>query len=41
LFLYKTPIEKKSAVGQGGPRREYFMLLLKAAANQNALFEGH
>lgn len=28
------------AVDAGGPRREYFTLLLKSAANQNALFEG-
>ena len=30
----------RDAIDLGGPHREYFTLLLKAAANSNGLFEG-
>ena len=30
----------RDAIDLGGPYREYFTLLLKAAANHNGLFEG-
>ena len=37
IVLYQAG---RDAIDLGGPRREYFTLLLKAAANHNGLFEG-
>ena len=37
---FKVTFLGEPAVDVGGPRREYFTLLLKAAANNNGLFEG-
>lgn len=37
---FKVTFLGESAVDLGGPRREYFTLLLKAATNHSGLFEG-
>ena len=37
---FKVTFLGESAVSLGGPQREYFTLLLKAAANHSGLFEG-